>query len=182
MVKKIRWNIRDSAWKPKYICGTDSGELICRVQQNMFITGSQRVSVPKKGSFEATLRMPALRLCRFFSFRPPRFRLLNHWCRTRHIHKRCRSAHLFKMMLNPWKFLLGGEPICMNIQYISIKNIGLHEQQQFCQKTQGFGMTRTMDFCNTWVGRRQKVRREPFREVTLLFAVNWDPLICCVYQ
>ena len=50
-------------------------------------------------------------------------------------------------------------------------------------------MTKTIDFCNTGVGRRQKVRRKPLRDkffnvkkLALLFAVNWDPLMCCIYQ
>ncbi len=42
-------------------------------------------------------------------------------------------------------------------------------------------MTKTMDLCNTGVGRRQKIGRGPTGEEFLFFAVNWDPLMCCIY-
>ena len=42
-------------------------------------------------------------------------------------------------------------------------------------------MIKTMDLCNTGVGRRQKIGRGPIGEEILFFAVNWDPLMCCIY-
>ena len=145
--------VSDSAWKPKYLCGTDSCGLKMSSPTKLVKNRLPECVRPEKRLVRSFATNTRTTFVQIFFVPAPRFRLLNQGCQTRHVHKRCRSAHPFKMMLSPWKFLFGGGT--------DLHEWPTHFHKNHCfawttttppLKWQGFGMTRTMDLCNTGVG------------------------------
>ena len=102
----------------------------------MFITGSQRVSVPKKGSFEATLRIPLFVRADFFRSDHPLPPVEPRLPDSTYPQKMPFRTSV-KNDAESLKTFVWRELICMNDQHISIETLVCMSDNRFFLKTTG---------------------------------------------